>query len=476
MKFLKKFNQLNESLTDKIYHFTKLQNVYDILNNNEILLTPVFGTHSDNVINGNKLYALSLTSSRNTNIGYASTLNKSQLVRITFDGGKLNNNNKSKRVDYWNNPKDPKDEIYKNMGKGKELYKHISRQDELEDRIISDNDTIPNATKYILSIDILVDEYNKDKYNSEYIKSLVGNIKRLCDEKNIQLHVYIDSKYFNGNVTDKAIEIKPIDTPIDANDTHSYNLLDILSLLLYKNDNADKIYDKLSKYVDDIQKYKDGVSEKESDLKYKLSYIDEYRISDYSSAFSSYIHNDKKSKDKKTRFIIREIGLDMKKNNCKTIKEYIKYKIWIGKKTDIVFKDELIKKANIEIDKLFNKYFSELNYTFYDEDGYSHILNEDKNLINFYDKKITELKSYYLDTITKMDEKFRTSYDLSSSNVIGHFNLYDDVSYETFIKNYENIDGEDIKRIIINVVYDMGDYFYDEINKIKDESLKQWTK
>ena len=97
------YNFINESLTDKIYHFTYLSNVYHILSDNKFNLSPVFGTKADLEINSGKLYALSLTSSRNSEIGYAASLSKVGLVRISLDGSRHDSlKNDKKLIDFIN--------------------------------------------------------------------------------------------------------------------------------------------------------------------------------------------------------------------------------------------------------------------------------------------------------------------------------------------------------------------------------------
>ena len=155
IKQLLRENLLTEMVSDITYHFNYLNRTEQILKSNKINLAAAFGSYSDKIINKNKLFFLSTTSSRSSNVGYAASLPKRDLVRITLNGRLLNQNYKSTRVDYWNRPKDPKDPMYNTngvLGTGKSFYRNISRQDELEDRFISDKDEIKPANKYIISI------------------------------------------------------------------------------------------------------------------------------------------------------------------------------------------------------------------------------------------------------------------------------------------------------------------------------------
>jgi hypothetical protein len=181
---------------------------------------------------------LSTTSSRHTKIGYASNLGKEELVRFTLDGRKLNNNNQSKRVDYWRRPKDPKDKMYSTTDKD-ELLGTISRHDELEDRIISDDNTINSANKYISVVEVL-----NGKPEQLWV------LKGFCDKLGLTLYAYGDEKSFNGSLKGNALEI--VDPGNSEENTerdytqHNYNLM--LGTLLHKDEKLKGgIYPKLKK-------------------------------------------------------------------------------------------------------------------------------------------------------------------------------------------------------------------------------------
>ena len=109
MKFISRYEDyLNESLSKKVYHFTQLTKLLNILSEDLIQTTPVMGTGADASANKNKLYFFSTTSSRHSELGYGASLPKRNLVRLNLNGDKLNQNNKGFRVDYWQRPKDPK--------------------------------------------------------------------------------------------------------------------------------------------------------------------------------------------------------------------------------------------------------------------------------------------------------------------------------------------------------------------------------
>jgi hypothetical protein len=460
MKYIKQF----ETLTDIIYHFTFANSLFNILKTNQINLTPIFGTNADMEINAGKMYTLSLTSSRSSDVGYAASLPKRELVRITFNGRELNYNFKSKRVDYWQHPKDPKK--YKHIESDdpkniKNFYKHIARQNELEDRIVSDKNTITPANKYIQKIEIL----NIDIEKAEIIKWY-------CDKLNIPLYIYDQDKYFDASYIKMALDIQPKEGDLNT-DRHSqfWNIEGILGLLTFKDPELEKtIFDEISEKfnidVESIKKKNDEIKEKNA---YYLNSGDFY-IEDKAHAISADIHNLKRSTNELFRFIIHKFALDMKKNNAKTIKEYINYKVWKGKKTQKDFNKELNNKIQKLIDKTYSNELKEKNnYSYYDENGdYHNNIFEYKPIKIILDDYVSKIKKYCSDYILNNGDMFKYSYMLSSSELknvtIGIVNKLKDT-----ISNLEHIEVDDILPIIQKIIWEIDNIYYNEIKSIQEE-------
>ena len=102
---------IEESLSKKVYHFTTLSSVMDIINDDKFILSSSLFGDADN-FNKNKKFFISLTRQRNGSIGYSKPYN----VRICFDGDKLNNKFSGKAIDYWGD----------SMGK-QEYYRALNR-------------------------------------------------------------------------------------------------------------------------------------------------------------------------------------------------------------------------------------------------------------------------------------------------------------------------------------------------------------
>lgn len=465
MKYIKQF----ESLTDIIYHFTFANKLINILKTNQINLTPIFGTTADLELNSGKMYTLSLTSSRSSDIGYAASLPKQELVRITFDGRKLNYNFKSKRVDYWQHPKDPNNPLYKpNQSETpkdtKLFYKHISRQNELEDRIISDKNTIKTINKYIDKIEIL----NIDIENAE-------TIKWYCDSLNIPLYIYDQEKYFDASYINKSLIIKPKlnDIKPDRNDSLN-NIEKILGLLTYNDIELEiKIFNEISENFDvDMETLKKNNEEVKNRNNYYLNMGDFY-VTDKVNAISADIHNLKRSSNELFRYIIHKFALDMKKNKCKNIKEYITYKIWKGKKTQNDFNKEFNDKIQKLIDKTYLNELSERKTSYYDENGDYHDnifdYNPIKNILNEY---VSNIKNYCSNYILKNDDMFKYSYVLSTSE-LKKLLIGIDKKVNDIISDYDNISTDDINSVVQNIIWEIDNIYYKEIESIKKQFYDQ---
>lgn len=176
---------ITESLQE-LYHFTNAGNLINIIKDDEWV--------SSMEENG-EMY-ISTTRSKNASTGYATQLiDETNIVRIVFDGQKLNSKFKIKPVDKmrgkwqaikanWNKC-DP--EVW-NQNK-----ENIMKQGnvESEDRVFVHDETIPNIHKYIKSIHI-----NLENINSEYINP----IEDYCNKYDIEFRKYKNTKKFNlGN-------------------------------------------------------------------------------------------------------------------------------------------------------------------------------------------------------------------------------------------------------------------------------------
>lgn len=341
---------INEGLSAKVYHYTYLRNLHSILKTNTMQTTSTLSSVTDYNKNNGKFFYISLTSSGYSDIGYGASLPKDQMVKIEFNGVKLNYNLKSKRVDYWNRPKDPKDSIYGDSAQniGRDFYKFMSRQDELEDRIITDKPAIKNINKYITSISILVD---KDSYQFKNIIDILQDCVKLSKELNIQMYIYDNQKAFDHNLKEQSIDLYK-NVP---NETEKEEVIfgqnrrpdirvwsRILALIMYEEPiNRESIINDLrnGSYVDDSYDKQDIINYIEEMLsKDRFDYLDychidanrhDYPISGYVDSIESDIHNEKTDSNLYKQYTLSILTREMKKHNCKRFFEYVKYKLSI---------------------------------------------------------------------------------------------------------------------------------------------------
>lgn len=458
MKYIKLF----EAVSDITYHFTNQTRIDKILETNTIYLTSVLGTDSDQKINSGYLYYLSVTSSKSTELGYGASFNGNQLVRITFNGRMLNSRFKSKRVDYWGMPKDPNE--YISIDKfSKSHYKHISRQNEMEDRILSNNNKIENANKYIAKIEVLNGSNNT-------------HTKYLADKLNIPIYFYDDKKYFDYSITKHAIKVEAVKKE-DSNDEIKFRYnSDLVAYLIYKDAALkDKIIaiakehlntERLEKLLNDIQYRKEK-------LDYYLNNT-ETTLNDQTRYLKSIIHNSRRDyEDKFYTIIVHEFGKDMKKNNCNTIKEYLEYKFWIGKKSQKEFNKIFISEINQKLDSLYEELKDRLNsYDYYDSEGYSNreIFRYESSVNKFFDSIIKQMKLIYSNYILTNDDMYRYNYLIGESELKKKLNI----DYSIIDANI-NYNKDSFKSAIHYLISDMDSFIYDTIMSIREEYLNQFN-
>jgi hypothetical protein len=183
---------LNEGLSDILYHFTYIRNLVNILKQNEFHASTNIGTPSDLNTSRGKFFFFSATRSRGGE-GKGSGYGRSP-VKIVLDGKKLNQRYKGFPLDYWQNSSKESD------WSDKTDYINSLKSKELEDRIVLDSPTIPNASNYILEIHVFI-ESGGEMYKDE-LDELTSYVKK----NNIPIYFYTERKYFFNQIKDKAVD------------------------------------------------------------------------------------------------------------------------------------------------------------------------------------------------------------------------------------------------------------------------------
>ena len=216
---------INEGFTSTVYHFTTIANLVKISKTGKIF--PDNGNRTDKKMNNGVPFYFSFTRDRNSKNGYAAykngefdtqlgseiaykrktplTLKKMLLVRIEFDGERLNNFYKGKAVNYYNYPnrQNPISKLPRN---------NQVKYNQSEDRLLSKNAVIPlfSVNKktgrfykplrdlgIIKKIDIFFPEQYRTKENEELvnlIKWLINSRYSLLKDK---ISVYDDRNAYD---------------------------------------------------------------------------------------------------------------------------------------------------------------------------------------------------------------------------------------------------------------------------------------
>ena len=126
-------------LTDVVYHKVSLSTAVAIVESNKLMTSPAYGTSSDAGINKGYLYFVSFM--RSPQSGYRRG-QSSHAILIQLDGRKLNERYAGGPVDYWG-------PMYRKGDPG--IY-------EMEDRLFTDKEWIPNVKNYITAFHVAMVE------------------------------------------------------------------------------------------------------------------------------------------------------------------------------------------------------------------------------------------------------------------------------------------------------------------------------
>lgn len=317
MKFIEKYSHFNESLSERVYHFTSLRSLNDILKNDKINLSPTLGTDADNI--HKEFFFLSMSRTKSGSIGYGKTFN----VRIEFDGKSLNNNYKGISVDYFN----AKDyQGYIKRGGWEDGY---SSKFEYEDRLISDKGSIDNISKFIKRIDIFIESGDKE------IKDIKKTII-YCEKLNINLFITSSKKNFNHQMGENELDYYrniDIDDEIDYESNNNSSKILYFDFIMIETLNR---FGRLPKYSDtfgdDNEKMIKEIDGENLDLlnDKEIKYLREQigylmyggaHIYDRIETIKNNIHNNKRY-DSEYRVFVENIGKILRKYKCSNIKEY----------------------------------------------------------------------------------------------------------------------------------------------------------
>lgn len=163
----------------ELYHFTNAYNLVDILKDDTWVSSNDYGK---------ELY-ISTTRTRNGNFGYPTgLLDDDNVVRVVFDGAKLNSKYKIKPVDKMKGKRLAIKANWPNPDDYDKYFNAHQTNVEAEDRVFVNKETIPNVSRYIKAIHI-----NLSNIENKYLK----DIEKYCKQYNIELKKYKNYPEFN---------------------------------------------------------------------------------------------------------------------------------------------------------------------------------------------------------------------------------------------------------------------------------------
>ncbi len=137
---------LNESLTPIVFYYCDFDEFEEIIQTNQFHLISNLGTSADQAEH-TQGYHFYMSTARIYYGGYVRRSLTSNGVILTLDGDKLNQRYKTVPFDYWGSE-------YRSSAFNTGNTEQFMKNDENEDRIISNKGNIPNALQYVKSVSL----------------------------------------------------------------------------------------------------------------------------------------------------------------------------------------------------------------------------------------------------------------------------------------------------------------------------------
>jgi hypothetical protein len=333
---------ISESITDKVYHFTTIDNLFSILKNNRLVLSSIYKYDTEEKDNPKGYYFFSLSRTKTAKLGYPLSYGfarNGDFCRIEFDGRKLKYKYPGKPFDYYMT-KNLKDKLSKtdNYAEKMGIYDKVLKQFEYEDRIFNKEPFINDIIKYINKISIMlpIDEpYEEFLEENPFAYTQLKEINDICKKSGIDFNIYDDINYFSNEVINNRVNIdfsqnryvstKNFD---DNKKIDRYFFIIILSFLLIdkKNDNN------LDRYILD---YYNKVS--------LSDYTSDTIITDVKDTMDEILYNNFKyiknlkfeinhvietnSLNDETVFLLNSLTKDLRRYKTTDIKKYLNLKL-----------------------------------------------------------------------------------------------------------------------------------------------------
>jgi len=259
--------ELTESATAVVYHYTNTAAGARIMTSGEFLLASSTGTQAE------KEYALPgypyfLSTTRSKVGDYHNRYVGSSAVMFVLNGTWLNHNYKTKPIDYWNRAW---------------LHSDGTRSSEAEDRVYSKTPSIPANSKSILEVHVLITEQSENR--SPQVRTILLSAKK----QGIPAFLYTDETAWKLQDKRKAVtpgqasDLLKGEQPSHKSYRPSRNYLEDWLELIYKK-NKGELSSSAAKKLHSLIVYGQGYRNEDDGLGVDLSNARKPGNSDYPSA------------------------------------------------------------------------------------------------------------------------------------------------------------------------------------------------
>ena len=329
---MKEGDDLNENVSDIVYHYTYTPYLINILETNKFVTSSNLGGTADAKYDKGRFFFFSTQRTKGKS-GYASKTGTN--VGIVLDGRALNQNYKGFPMDYWQYSKKRSD------WDDDSGYQQALGSSELEDRVVTNKPYIDNASKYILEIHVFVNI-------NHFVKPTLVDIESKATKYDIPIYFYTDLNDFQLQNKAKAVQVEQIDVAEKSDDYNReerekinssmlYDFEQIAPLLLYKNDkmNAD-VMQVLRQSIGVDEKSDDGklalyqnISKKINDKLKRYDYRNEYDEDMY-KYLKSMIKNNRGNANPEFRTLLKYLVDDMRSRKTTDLRKYFQSKFNSG--------------------------------------------------------------------------------------------------------------------------------------------------
>jgi hypothetical protein len=264
----------NESTSSlrRLYHYTSLQTISEIVKSNTFELTFAYGPNQLKNKGFDKNFYLSTSSIPTGGYGtYQGKYYRNNIhCLIELDASKISDNYQIVPVDYWYDSK---------------TGNRMNTKDENEERIISRKPSIPNAKKYIIAVHIY---RPSDKNENEFVSDYINQIA----QSGVDYYIYDNPEEFAALRKNKAHKLT---------EPHQYKLKE-----------TKRVYDHVKKIPDIINYFIDPSVEIDEKVKNQLDR--HWLFDDLFSTLDIAVHDAKKVKTPEVQQALYKLSEFMRKN------------------------------------------------------------------------------------------------------------------------------------------------------------------